>query len=235
MPALTRAAARRLAASGDLQPVVYLKDLSQQHARGEGRIEVKSLRLGVTDQADRVWRLRGEKDLYTQMTRTVVDELQPQVDHVMEVQLVEQALVDALVGTGAVTAQARDVELCHTALSLAVNGPLNLNVTTRRVNQAKRGPFTAGIRRLYSGTENGVGSGRSLRVLTLEQLARQGKARPLVDDGTWARIEKEVAKSYDLLAPQVASTLEPGGGKSEAMGVVAMESLHTSLEKLGIL
>jgi hypothetical protein len=35
--------------------------------------------------------------------------------------------------------------------------------------------------------------------VTLEQLARQGNARWLVDAGIWANIETELVKSYDTM------------------------------------
>jgi len=70
----------------------------------------------------------------------------------------------------------------------ALNDLANLNVTTRTINVWKRGPFTAALRRLNTD---------SLRDVTLEQLARQGRAAPLVDDGTWARIERAIVNSYD--------------------------------------
>ena len=60
----------------------------------------------------------------------------------------------------------------------ALNGIDNLNVTSAKINQGKRGPFTAGLLRLQSDR---------LRSVCIEQLARQGRGRWMVDDGTWAR------------------------------------------------
>ena len=76
----------------------------------------------------------------------------------------------------------------HEQLRDALNDVANLNVTTRTINVWKRGPITAALRRLNSD---------SLRDVTLEQLARQGRAAPLVDDGTWARIERAIVNAYD--------------------------------------
>jgi hypothetical protein len=69
-------------------------------------------------------------------------------------------------------------------------------VTSRAINQAKKGPFTAALNRLRK--RDG-----SLREVSVEQLARSGRAKWLVDSGVWCNIEKEIVESYD----QVEKTL----------------------------
>ena len=200
-----------------------------------GAIELRSLRSSVTNKAEDVWQLRHGVDLYTQLSKSTVQQLKPQVDHCIEVQLIENSLVDALIHTGLATSAAENVEGCRSALAKAFNGTLNLNVTTQRVNQQKRGPFTAGIRRLYgSGSGSGSGTSRCLRVLTLEQLARQGRAQNLVDDGTWARIEKTVAVAFDSVGPVARQSLPESGRQSEICDDT-LERLQDALVKLGVL
>ena len=113
--------------------------------------------------------------------------------HVLEVQLAENALVRTLpLGVPPSAASA----LAATHLRGACNDLGNLNVTSRRVNQSKRGPFTAALRRVRLEGRDG----RSLRSVPLEQYARQGAARWLVDDGTWARIECEMRRTCENLS-----------------------------------
>ena len=200
MPAVTRGAAR--AAS----------------SKSEG-VETLGLRASVSHKGEVVWRARTT-DAYTGKSRKETP--QPQVDHCLEVQLAELALVraygdlNARQGTMA-TAQA------HELLRDALNDVSNLNVTTLAINQAKRGPFTAAVNRLRSD---------SLRDVTLEQLARQGKARALVDDGTWARVQRAVVASYEAANARLdAADVLTGAGELISS---TSDELSALLDKLGV-
>lgn len=207
MPVLTRSAQRALNAA----------------EKTEGA-EALVLRKSVTAKADAVWGHRGGVDVYSGATRE--DTINPQVDHQLEIQLAEIALVRTYEeqGRGAqavsmAAAQAAD------ALRTALNGLDNLNVTSARHNQSKRGPFTAAINRLQSDR---------LRTVEIEQLARQGKAKWLIDNGDWARIERAVVASYDHAVDEldllgadtlpaarrmIAGTTEELGGILAALGM----------------
>jgi len=144
-----------------------------------------SLREDVRSKREAVWHARGDVDLYTLHRRPVVTTLEPQIDHTLEVQLCEFALVGRATGPQEGT--------CLEWLRAHMNGVSNLNVTTRRCNQSKRGPVTAALNRL------GGSGGAQLRELSFEQLARQGRARWMVDEGVWARVECAMRASHSEL------------------------------------
>jgi hypothetical protein len=150
--------------------------------------EVKpfSLRRNVSQAREEVWRSRGGVDAYTGKKRRGLEDENQNVDHVIEIQMVEHATFDTL---------NRNIELKNRMRDV-INSSENLNVTSRAINQAKKGPFTAALNRLRK--RDG-----SLREVSVEQLARSGRARWLVDSGVWSNIEKEIVESYD----QVENTL----------------------------
>lgn len=140
-----------------------------------------SLRRNVAKDREKVWLQRNDVDVYTGRERRALATEQ-NVDHVLEVQIAEHATGSTLMNNRELTDRVRAV----------VNSAGNLNVTSRRINQTKRGPFTAAVNRLRK-------CDGSLRDISVEQLARSGRARWLVDEGIWANIETEVVKSYDYI------------------------------------
>ena len=208
MPVLTRSAQRALNAAEKTEGAKALV-----------------LRKSVTAKADAVWGHRGGVDVYSGATRE--DTINPQVDHQLEIQLAEIALVRTYSeqGRGAQGVSMAAAQAAG-ALRAVLNGLDNLNVTSARHNQAKKGPISAAINRLQS--EKG------LRAVTVEQLARQGKAKWLVDNGDWARIERAVVASYDHAVDEldllgadtlpaarrmIAGTTEELGGILAALGM----------------
>lgn len=235
MPALTRGAAARLHQAKPAAAPAPSAAVAANRAHADtGAVSerVLGLREGVRHLADAVWASRNDRDAYTRNGRAEVVVATPQVDHVLEVQFAEHALVHAMRGAGAGAGRV-SMAAAHSAQTLrhALNGVTNLNVTTARVNQAKRGPFTAAMNRVRVAEERGG----SLRLVSLEQLARQGKARWLVDDGTWAAIEREVVRSYDACREAVEE--EAGGGlrSSAALSAAALEELEATLARLGVM
>ena len=85
--------------------------------------------------AEATWRHRANTDLFSGLRRTEVVKLYPENDHIWECQLLDQANFEASVGQG-VAARTRGVQK---ALKDVVNGTTNLNVTTRDINQKKKG------------------------------------------------------------------------------------------------
>jgi len=205
MPVLTRAAARRLE-TGDDEAVSSL-----------------ALRETVTNKADAVWSHRGGVDVYCGAART--DTEKPQVDHCLEVQLAEMALVRAYTSNPSSRSQSMATTQAVEMIRNHFNGVGNLNVTSARINQAKRGPFTAAINRLQ---------GDKLRTVTLEQLARQGRARWLVDDGTWTRIERAVVCSYDDAHAALVAGGTPALPGAVELVESSMEELNNMLDTLGV-
>ena len=194
--------------------------LTRSAARAaKGNVEALALRAEVSRKRDAVWEHRGA-DLYT--NRSCKDTHLPQVDHCLEIQLAEYALVRAYESVNARPSSMATAQ-SHEQLRDALNGVDNLNVTTRTINVWKRGPFTAALRRLNTD---------SLRDLTLEQLARQGRAAPLVDDGTWARIERAIVNSYDTTAEGLNNlTALESAAKLTAH---TLDELMSVLERLGV-
>ena len=227
MPVLTRGAKARLdAASQCTTPTGATTEASTISERTLG------LREGVHKRAEEVWTARSGRDAYTRRDRSEVIVATPQVDHVLEVQLVEHALVHAMreagVGGGSISMAA--VQSAET-LRATFNNVSNLNVTTARINQAKRGPFTAAMNRLRASETHGS----SLRTIPLEQLARQGKAKFLVDDGTWAHIECEVVVSYEACQVLIEEASEGGLRPARELSTASVEELGATLSRLGIL
>jgi hypothetical protein len=145
---------------------------------GAEEISADGIRGAVSYKEDAVWSHRGGKDAYTLSTRRPSD---PNVDHIIEVQIVQKAF-EAAPPAGATR-----------FLKAAVNDVINLNVTMEAINKAKRGPFSRFLNRLDSA-----------RALPVSQHARSS-CPGLVDNGVWARIEKSVAEAHDRIAAQLES------------------------------
>lgn len=174
------------------------------------------LRSTVTPLKDTVVTFNNDTDLYTLEDARAIAE--PNVDHKLEVQLCELAFAKAYTASGARVGSMATLQ-AHEHLRARVNDVPNLNVTSRRVNQAKRGPMTAAVRRL---------STESLRDVSAEQLARQGQAKWLVDNGTWARIETAIVAAYDHLDRDTDPVLIDAGKLVDATG----DELHAMLTRL---
>jgi hypothetical protein len=176
-----------------------------------------SLRKNVTYKHDKVWSARGDRDIYlTKQPRTIQD---PQVDHVLEVQVVESAAKEMLKRNGHLSDHFKEV----------VNSTSNLNVTSQRVNQAKKGPFTYAVHQLSA--RDGT-----LREISVEQYARQHSQRWMVDDGTWANIEREVIVSYEDMAEKLTKGLTKRVTRAEQRLInKTVDDLHEFLQKIKIL
>jgi hypothetical protein len=214
MPVLTRGAKERLDATRD--------EADAETDTGVGA--TLALRGSVAHKAKFVWACRANTDVYSRTARD--DVVRPQVDHCLEVQLAEIALVRALIDEGAAgsscSLQSFATRQAVDWLRTQLNGVDNLNVTSARHNLAKRGPVTAALRRARS---------ESLRTVSLEQHARQGKARWLVDNGDWNRIETEMVRSYDVMS----SALEGAELHATDMLPTAATLVRASVDEMGAL
>ena len=160
-------------------------------------MHTRSMRKGVTRRKDAVWSLRDDTDAYTLLAKSHVERANAEVDHILDVALVETSF-DRCCGEDGAGPWRRSTEphcglwvaQCAEMLSEHLNANDNLNVTTRRVNQKKKGPMASALHRMRFD---------SLRSVSLEQFARSGAARELVDDGTWARIEALMAARAEAL------------------------------------
>lgn len=157
-----------------------------------------SLREAVTSATDDVWAHRGSIDLYSLLRRPAVERAECEVDHVLEVQCANLAWCTAL-DRAPVASRAAAQAAHRTArdkLQILVNSVENLNVTTRCINQAKKGPFTAFNRRATGETTWKDGED------CLEDLARNSTSanvRALVEDGHWANIERALQQTVGYI------------------------------------
>lgn len=192
------AASRTTPAPNQTEPVALM-----QHGGESPMYHELALRGSLRGMEEVTWKSRQGVDVYTLNARSVVQTLHPQIDHVLEVQLVEHALV-ATVGAWRVPAPNSASTLSAATLRHALNSVANLNVTSRKVNQAKRGPFFAAMNQLRSQKTHGI------RQNSLEELARRSRANGgwIIQDGTWARIEASVVQSYDAIVAHVETRNE---------------------------
>jgi len=171
--------------------------------------DIASLRAAnVTGMKANVWASRHNQDIYT---RSAVLPDIPHVDHIVEIQVVNRAMrrvasghVGLLTRAGLKSLRQEIVD----AAGLRINGMLNLNVTSDTFNHAKMGPFRAfshRVDRLDSGDAVAVWSAGDA---CLGGYARGHSAKWLVDDGTWARVERAVGDTIDTIADE----LGPLGG-----------------------
>ena len=205
MPVLTRGAARRL------------------EGRADENIGVLALREAVTSKAGVVWSRRGDVDVYCGTRRGATQ--QPQVDHCLEVQLAEAALVRTFGADRRTSTQSMATAQASELIRDALNGLDNLNVTSAKINTGKRGPFTAALNRLQNDRLRGV---------TIEQLARQGRGQWMVDDGTWARIEVAVVASYDALCDELVGDGVDALPPAARLVAGTVEELESMLSRLGL-
>ena len=141
-----------------------------------------SLRRNVSTKKEKVWQHQNYKDVYTGATKEKTIAQTANVDHILEIQIVEHAMTASLKDNREMTDRVRD----------ALNAVQNLNVTTKKLNMAKRGPFTAALNRLNK--RDGT-----LREISVDQLARSGKAKWLVDEGVWDKIKTHIVDSYEQI------------------------------------
>ena len=152
-----------------------------------------TLRAGVKHKENEVWRARRGVDMYTGASCADTKARGQQVDHIIEVQIVDAAWVATLnlwVVDGKVTR--KEALHAYQLLRAEINGIANLNVTSKRVNQAKEGPIRAGRNRLA------VRDGR-LRTVRMEQLVRQGRNGWMLDDGTWDRVKQAIVTALNSI------------------------------------
>lgn len=169
----------------------------------------EGIRRSVCHLREDVWRSRDERDAYT-LSSSFASSVD--VDHVLEIQLASYARLD-------------DPSVLPITREF-FNGSDNLNVTSKRVNQSKKGPFTSAINRLRK--RDG-----SLRDFSAEKFARAGRARWLVDEGIWDRIETEIVASYDGVSEKITnSRLTRAQAKKVQEG---MDELHDALSRIKIL
>jgi len=188
-----------------------------------------SLRRTVSNKADAVWKQRRDVDMYTNETRAAVCKQHPEVDHVLEVAFLQDAQEQACSKEGARAWDGFAAMHMGELLQTVANDVVNLNVTSRMVNQKKKGPFMSVRNRMRKP------GGRELRTISLEQFARTGAARSLVDNGTWTRIESSIVQTWDDFKPRLEDVDEASVHRdTKRLLTQTVEEVDTLLERLGL-
>ena len=160
---------------------------------------------------------RDGRDAYTRScAKRLVSRGEGQVDHVLECQVLRHATRDVL-------GDDRKTDGVARRFSAAANDVTNLNLTSRRVNQSKKGPFTAALNRLEKGATR----------VDLEELARRGRASWLVDEGAWANVEREIVESYDAMEKRLEAERATRAHAKTLSN--ATEAVRETLERMGLL
>jgi len=170
----------------------------------------QTLRLNVSSMATQTWRYRDDRDLYTNLRKKEVVKCYPEVDHVWEIQLLNEAHREASEGQ-------RITRGITTSLKNMVNGTTNLNITTRNVNQKKKGPFTTWLK--DQSTE-------------LDDIVRSSDAgKYLVDEGHWSRITNSIVKTYNDMVKET-NNIRDDAAKRHTERV--LNSLSDMMDKMDI-
>eukprot|EP01138_Halocafeteria_seosinensis_P000758 gb/GECG01000777.1/.p1 GENE.gb/GECG01000777.1/~~gb/GECG01000777.1/.p1 ORF type:complete len:438 (+),score=70.24 gb/GECG01000777.1/:1-1314(+) len=168
-----------------------------------------NLRANVDQKTEDVWSWRDNTDVYTLLGRKAVEDQIPEVDHVMEIQIINRAFGNAdIKNNGATTRGVKNF------LHSTVNHVHNLNVTPHKVNQAKKGPFMTSLNRILADAH--------------PEPLRELAPKPLVDEGTWARIERAVSQFYDQLTTDISQHHQ------NRLTTGFQEELHGLLSKMGL-
>ena len=184
-----------------------------------------SLRESVSGLTDRIWRYRGDVDAYTKRSKADSEGDRMENDHVWEIQILEavQGSLPPACNTRAVTDN----------LKVIANHVSNLNVTTQKINQAKKGPFTI-WRNHYS-----VGRPIPLDEAIGLTSSRYGKTT-MKDEGYWDNIKEEVVKTYDKVighlhdpAQVIGDGYKPSANMSKVVTTYEDE-LHSRLTAMDI-
>ena len=126
------------------------------------------VRRRISHKQANTWRYRDGVDRYSGVLRGDVRD--PETDHVIEIQIINDAVNRAIKVPSMANACA-EIDVVR-----VFNDTCNLNVTSRKINQAKKGPIRACMNNYRLVQERG------LRALSLESAARRGTARWLVDE-----------------------------------------------------
>ena len=145
-------------------------------------------------------------DVYTKSTATPTI---PEVDHIIEVQVLDQALVQAQAALKCTTGSVYFTRSVTAALMNCFNSagwyilPTNLNVTSKAINRAKWGPITRCLNRMRKGQ----------RQVPVSDLAIMSPALTHV----WHGIECAMARTHELSDRYLESLREAGKATSSTI------------------
>ncbi len=180
-----------------------------QEVQEDDSVFAKRVRKSVHELRPSVWKVRNHTDIYTKLTehQFVQNGIVQEVDHVVEIQFVETALLDVRV-----TRKELD------CIATVCNGLRNLNVTSHAVNQDKKVPVGAYLR-------------RQDKSATLHDIAlgtESGKKLALC--GTWDVVEKCMRAASEDMIQQV----DESGIGDGVVRTFFQENIPELLTKAGI-
>jgi hypothetical protein len=149
-----------------------------------------------------IWTYRDDKDAYSNFDRVTICNEYPERDHVFEIQLMDAAYTQySFVSSAAITRQE----------TLRIQGLANClentNVTTRKINRSKKGPFTSAKNTLISNDFQSMGCpGVDHYFYTKSGKRRAGKYTGMTVHN-WERVKKEVVVSFEAIERQIESAV----------------------------
>lgn len=185
-----------------------------------------------------VWEARDDRDEYTRLCREIIQaggkQNPPNVDHVVEVQMLREVVNRALesVPVAGRTRGGLGVmrEVMVGKVRLEGNSVPALNVTSSRVNQAKRGAVRSFCNDLAKQRENGAGG----VVRTWDECVGDSRSKSkgyMQEVGAYGRIGKEMVRVHDkVLAPAFESLQATNHAAAQAL----IEEAAQLIDKLGI-
>lgn len=158
-----------------------------------------------------VWESRQSQDAYSRRSRAEVEALDPEIDHVFEVQLIDAAF-DAYARHPTV---GRVLRSEHAQFRAIANCLANANVTTRDINRSKKGPFKR-AKNDWVAADYDDGRCPGVDAYVYRAPGRRWPDRyGGMSDADWANIKREVVASYDELAARVDDVADIAAAKRE--------------------
>lgn len=178
---------------------------------------------GVLPTSDVIWGYRNDLDAYSDLTRSTIGKF-PERDHVFEIQLLDAAYFEYSSVAVQMVTRGEKARIMNIA-----NNVQNLNITSRAINQSKKGPFTQARNELLdhefdSSKCNGIDS-----FVFNSHGTRLSNKYPGFTTKNWSNIKREVVKSYDILADEIPNAL-----KDERRSEAFRDCLHEVFMSLKI-
>lgn len=158
---------------------------------------------GALPEIDLVWAYRQDQDVYSTYTRESIVAESPEVDHVFEIQL-----LDAAYEKYSQDPNIQGITRAERGRTIALaNCVENTNVTSRRINRSKKGPFTCAKNALIAcDFDHTLCPGIDSYVFT-----RGGSRRPNKYPGfstqNWGNIKREVVTSFEQIESAIQNAI----------------------------
>ena len=169
-----------------LRPSNHAKQQRHRAKKFHFTMSSYDLREDVSRRKEDTWKHRKGTDMYTGKIEAKTHH--QQVDHVLEIQIFKCAFSSSVKEIK----KAADRACVEGKIRNYANNVFNLNVTTREINQAKKGPIMSFINRWTADHD--------FRHLDLDDLAKRSSSlvmKEMWDDGRWARVKRAMVRTYE--------------------------------------